>query len=91
MPRQAVENKRLSLRLRSRDKAIIMRGSALAHSGMSEFIVRTAVHAAQELIDQSERITLSERDSLRVLDLLEHPPKPNAKLLRAARALPRHA
>jgi uncharacterized protein (DUF1778 family) len=32
---------------------------------------------------------LSERDSLRVLDLLENPPAPNAKLLAAARALPK--
>jgi hypothetical protein len=30
---------------------------------------------------------LSQSDSLRVLDLLENPPSPNAKLLAAARAL----
>jgi len=32
---------------------------------------------------------LSHRDSLRVLDLLENPPKPNAKLVSAAKALPK--
>jgi len=34
------------------------------------------------------RVKLSRRDSLRVLDLLENPPAPNAKLRRAARAMP---
>ena len=43
---------------------------------------------------QSERtvlkgLELSERDSLRVLAMLENPPKPNAKLLAAAKSLPK--
>ena len=38
---------------------------------------------------EAEEVSLSERDSLRVLDALENPPAPNAKLLAAARALPR--
>jgi hypothetical protein len=33
--------------------------------------------------------TLSERDSLRVLNLLQNPPAPNAKLLAAAQSLPK--
>lgn len=33
-----------------------------------------------------EHVTLSERDSLRVLHLLEHPPRPSAKLSAAAKA-----
>ncbi len=32
----------------------------------------------------AERVVLSERDSLKVLDLLENPPKPTARLRRAA-------
>jgi len=43
--------------------------------------------AAREVIEEAERLELSERDSLRVLELLENPPKPNAKLLRAAKLL----
>ncbi|MGA2597988.1 MAG: DUF1778 domain-containing protein [Bryobacteraceae bacterium] len=34
-------------------------------------------------------LQLSGRESLRVLDLLENPPKPNTKLRAAARALPK--
>jgi len=43
--------------------------------------------AAREVIEEAERLELSERDSLRVLELLENPPKPNAKLLRTAKLL----
>jgi uncharacterized protein (DUF1778 family) len=39
------------------------------------------------VIEQAEHIQLSERDSLKVLDLLENPPEPNARLLAAAKAL----
>jgi uncharacterized protein (DUF1778 family) len=41
------------------------------------------------VIAESERILLSERDSLSVLNLLENPPAPNAKLRAAIAALPK--
>jgi hypothetical protein len=47
-----------------------------------------ALLAAKAVIEEADHVKLSGRDSLRVLDLLENPPKPNAKLLAAARALP---
>ena len=37
---------------------------------------------------ESQRIVLSERDSLLFADLLENPPEPNEKLTAAAYALP---
>jgi uncharacterized protein (DUF1778 family) len=41
------------------------------------------------VIEEAEHLVLSERDSLRVLALLKSPPKPNAKLLAAAKSLAR--
>jgi len=35
---------------------------------------------------EAETLRLSERDSLLVLDLLENPPEPSARLIRAAKA-----
>ena len=46
------------------------------------------LRAADAVIDQAERVVLSERDSLRILELLEQPPAPNARLMVAAHALP---
>ena len=65
-----------------------MRAAAIKNTDLTDFIVRNALQAANEVIDQAERLMLSERDSERVLSLLENPPKPNAKLLAAAKALP---
>jgi uncharacterized protein (DUF1778 family) len=89
MPRLAVEaNNRVALRIRSADKAKLMRACALTHTDLTDFILGNVLRAADAVIDQAERVVLSERDSLRVLDLLEHPPVPNARLINAARALP---
>ncbi len=89
MPRVAVEdNSRMSLRIRSKEKALLLRAVALNHTDLTDFVVSHAVSAAKAVIEQADLVQLSERDSLRVLDLLENPPAPNAKLLAAARALP---
>lgn len=89
MPRVAIEsNSRVALRIRSADKAKIMRAVALEHTDLTDFILRNALRAADAVIEQAERVVLSERDSLRVLELLDHPPAPNARLIAAALALP---
>lgn len=90
MPRPAINNNsRVALRIRPADKALIMRAVALAQTDMTDFILRTALREAQLVIEEHERVKLSQRDSQRVLDLLENPPAPNAKLRKAARALPK--
>jgi uncharacterized protein (DUF1778 family) len=89
MPRAAVENNsRVALRIRPADKARIMRAVALEHTDLTDFILRNALLAADAVIDKAEHLALSERDSVRVLELLENPPPPNARLLAAAQAMP---
>lgn len=89
MPRAAVENNsRVALRISPADKARLMRASALEHTDLTDFILRNVLLAADAVIDQAERVVFSERDSLRVLELLENPPAANARLMAAARALP---
>ena len=88
MPRVAVEdNSRMSLRVRAEEKAMLLRAAALKHTDLTNFVLQQALRVAKTVIAEAEHIQLSERDSLRVLDLLENPPKPNAKLRAAARAL----
>lgn len=89
MPRAAIEdNSRMSLRVRAEEKSILLRAVALKHTDLTEFVLQHALRAAKSVIEEADHIQLSERDSLRVLDMLENPPAPNARLLRAARALP---
>ena len=89
MPRVAVDdNKRLNLRVTPVVKAKLVRAAALRHTGLTDFVTQTALREADAVIAASEVVALSERDSLRVLNLLEHPPAPNAKLRAAIAAMP---
>lgn len=92
MPRVAVQdNSRMSLRIRPAEKATLLRAVALKHTDLTDFVLHHALLAAKAVIEEAEHISLSERDSLRVLKLLENPPAPNAKMRAAARALRRQA
>ena len=89
MPRLAVEdNSRMSLRIGAKEKALLMRAVALKRTDLTDFVVRHALTAAKAVILEADHVQLSERDGLRVLDLLENPPAPNARLLAAAQGLP---
>ena len=89
MPRSAVDdNKCLALRVRPTDKATIMRAVALSQTDMTTFILRTVPREAQSVIEEHERVKLTQRDTRLVMELLENPPASNAKLRKAARALP---
>lgn len=65
-----------------------MRAVAYENTDLTDFVLRNAIRAAKAVIAQAEQVSLSERDSLRVLEALENPPTPKAKLLAAAQALP---
>ncbi|HEX7449497.1 MAG TPA: DUF1778 domain-containing protein [Pirellulales bacterium] len=86
--RLAEDNKQLALRLQAAEKEVIKRAAALARTNMTDFIVRAALREAQSLIEEHERVKLTRRDSLLVLDLIENSPAPNAKLRKVALAMP---
>ena len=83
------DNSRMSLRIRAEEKALLLRAVAIKHTDLTDFVLRHALDAAQAVVEKADRVRLSGRDSLRVLDLLESPPAPNARLRAAARALPK--
>ena len=90
MPRVAVhDNERVQLRIQPEQKATLMRAAALRNTTLTDFIFQIAMREANVVIEEAERIRLSERDSLLVLDLLENPPAPNAKLRGAIAAMPK--
>jgi uncharacterized protein (DUF1778 family) len=83
------DNPRMNLRLRPEQKATLVRAAALRHTDLTEFVLQPALREAEAVIEESERIILSERDSLLVLTLLENPPVLNAKLRAAIAAMPK--
>ncbi|WP_252179991.1 DUF1778 domain-containing protein [Endozoicomonas sp. 4G] len=90
MPQIPVEtNDRMSLRIASDEKSLLMRAAALQHTNLTEFVLRNVMSVARKIIEENERLELTEIDSLHVLDLLDNPPAPNDKLMAAAFAMPK--
>lgn len=89
MPRTAIDdNRRMNLRVTPEAKAKLVRAATLRHTDLTNFVTEVALREAEAVIASSESVSLSERDSLQVLALLDNPPKPNAKLKKAIAALP---
>lgn len=86
MPRALTDSGRVELRLRPEDKATLTRAASLKRLDLTGYILRNMLPKAQADIAEAERLQLSERDSLRVLALLENPPAAPERLVRAAKA-----
>jgi uncharacterized protein (DUF1778 family) len=76
---------RIELRATKAEKQLLAAAAAYERLDVTGFIMRNVLPAARAVVDRVERITLSERDSARVLKLLENPPRPTAALRAAAR------
>src|SRR5271154_2482921 len=86
MPRALTDNGRVELRLRPEDKATLTRAASIKRLDLTGYILGAALPKAEADIAEAERLTLSERDSLRILALPENPPAAPDRLVRAARA-----
>jgi uncharacterized protein (DUF1778 family) len=87
MPRAAVNrDDRLELRATREEKRLLAAAAAYERLDVTSFVMRSVLPAARKVVDRNERVTLSERDTERVLALLDNPPKPGKALLAAARA-----
>jgi uncharacterized protein (DUF1778 family) len=76
---------RIELRTTKEEKRLLAAAASYARLDVTSFIMRSALPAARKVVDRAERIVLSQRDTERVLKLLENPPKPTPALLAAAR------
>jgi uncharacterized protein (DUF1778 family) len=76
---------RIELRTTKEEKRLLAAAAAYERLDVTSFIMRNVLPVAREVMDRAERIVLSERDTERVLMLLENPPKPTSALLAAAR------
>jgi len=86
MPRAHTDNGWVELRLRPEDKATLTHAASLKRLDLTGYILGAVLPKAEADIAEAERLTLSERDSLRVLALLENPPAAHDRLVRVAKA-----
>lgn len=83
--KSAARDDRIELRTTKEEKRLLAAAAAHERLDVTSFIMRNVLPAARDVVDRAERIVLSERDTARVLKLLEKPPKPTPALLAAAR------
>jgi uncharacterized protein (DUF1778 family) len=81
----AAREGRIELRATTDEKRLLAKAAAYERLDVTSFIMRNVLPAARDVVDRAERIVLSERDTERVLELLENPPKPTPALMAAAR------
>jgi uncharacterized protein (DUF1778 family) len=90
MARNVVEtNQRLQIRMSPAKKARIARAAAIQQVDLTQFVTESALREADAVIEREERIIVSERDFIRILELLENPPQANERLKAAIAALPK--
>ncbi|MBK1664116.1 hypothetical protein CKO38_02655 [Rhodospirillum rubrum] len=78
-------DERIELRTTKEEKALLAAAAAYERQDMTSFIMRSVLPAARDVVDRAECLVLSERDTARVLALLENPPAPTPALREAAR------
>jgi uncharacterized protein (DUF1778 family) len=88
---RAIRDDRIELRTTKEEKRLLTAAAAQERLDVTGFIMRNVLPAAREVVQRSERIVLSRRDTERVLKLLENPHKPTPALLAAARRRARQA
>lgn len=71
---------RISARVPHEVHETLCRVAELTGATVNQFVVQAALKEAQEVIERQEVIRLSPRDWNWLLDLMENPPKPNARL-----------
>ena len=81
----APREERIELRATREEKRLLTAAAAHERLDLTSFVMRNTLAVARAVMDQAERIVLSQRDSERVLALLENPPKPTPALKEAAR------
>ncbi len=78
---------RLGFRVDHQTKELVERAAALERRNLTDFCLTALTDAAEQAIARHETLVLSERDRKLFFDALINPPKPNARLIRAFKAV----
>ena len=76
---------RIELRATREEKRLLVAAAAHERLDVTNFIMRNVLPIARESVGRAERLEVSERDFMRVLELLENPPPPAPALIAAAK------
>ena len=80
METSIIKQDRIGARVPHEVYETLSRAAELTGATVNQFLVQAALKEAQAVIEREEIIRLSLRDWSWLLDLIEQPPEPNAKL-----------
>jgi uncharacterized protein (DUF1778 family) len=75
---------RLEARITHEQKELLQRAAALEARTVTDFVVRSVQHAAEETINRHQQAVLNAQESQAFIDALLNPAKPNQALRDAA-------
>ncbi|MDB6067410.1 MAG: hypothetical protein JWR26_3618 [Pedosphaera sp.] len=77
--------KRITARVSDKVCTTLELAAELLGANVNQFVVQTAYLGAQRVIDRESVIRLSQKDTQKILSLLDKPPKPNQRLKEAVK------
>src|SRR5450631_307107 len=77
------ERGRIAARVPQHVQATLQQAADMLGATLNQFVVQAALNEAQRVIERGRVIHLSGNDAAFLLNLLEKPPAPNARLRRA--------
>jgi uncharacterized protein (DUF1778 family) len=80
---RATGRARVTARVPKNIQARLEEAADLVGATVNQFVLQAALKEADQIIERERVIRLSKRDAMRMLELLDKPPRPNAKLRRA--------
>ena len=81
-----VEDKsRITARVPAELRHTLEQAAQIQGATLNQFVVQSAFQEAQRIVERETLIRLSQRDAQKVFALLDHPPKPNARLKEAVK------
>jgi uncharacterized protein (DUF1778 family) len=76
---------RVTTRIPDRMRETLEQAAEIVGAPLNQFIVQTAFAEAQRIVERETVIRLSQEGAKRIIALMENPPKPNERLLAAAK------
>jgi len=79
------KSERLVARAKPEVQELIQRAADYSGATVSQFLIESATDRARVIIEQTETLRLSKESADAMFKALDNPPKPNAKLRKAAK------
>ncbi|MBR0574457.1 DUF1778 domain-containing protein [Pasteurella atlantica] len=76
---------RISIRISRDDKEILQKATLLSKTTITDFVLKHVLYNAKEIVKEHEESSLSKNDLAFIMDLLDNPPAPNERLMKAAK------